>query len=294
MSSAEQDARESELTEQVLGSFADAKDPRLKALLEALTRHLHAFVREVRLTEREWQQAIDFLTAVGNITNERRQEFILLSDVLGVSMQTVAVNNEAYGHATEATVIGPFFLEQAPRIEVGGDIARGAAGQPCWVEGVVTGVAGNPVPAARLDVWEADADGRYDIQYGDARVTGRGHLFTDAQGRYAFWAVKPTPYPIPDDGPVGALLRTASRSPMRPAHLHFMVSAPGLRQLVTHIFVEYDELLATDSVFGVRDSLVKAFRTQPAGTPAPDGRELFDRTWSRVRFDIVLAPSGQA
>jgi hydroxyquinol 1,2-dioxygenase len=289
----EQEARESELTARVLGSFADTPEPRLKVLVEALTRHVHEFVREVRLTEHEWQQAIDFLTAVGNITDERRQEFILLSDVLGVSMQTVAINNEAYGHATEATVIGPFFHEQAPRIETGGDIARGVAGEPCWVEGAVTDVAGNPVPAARLDVWEADADGLYDVQYGDARVACRGRLFTDDEGRYAFWAVKPTPYPIPDDGPVGSLLRAVRRSPMRAAHLHFMVTAPGLRPLVTHIFVEDDELLATDSVFGVRASLVKAFQAQPAGTPTPDGRELFDRMWSRVRFDIVLAPLGR-
>jgi hydroxyquinol 1,2-dioxygenase len=287
----EHDARESDLTQRVVESFADTKDPRLKVVVEALTRHLHAFVCEVRLTEREWQQAIDFLTAVGNITDERRQEFILLSDVLGVSMQTVAINNEAYGDATEATVVGPFFLEEAPLIETGGDIARGAAGEPCWVEGLVTDSAGNPVPAARVEVWEADADGLYDVQYADARVAGRGHLFTDDQGRYAFWGVKPTPYPIPHDGPVGALLRAVGRSPMRAAHLHFMVSAPGLRTLVTHIFVEDDELLDRDSVFGVRDSLVKAFHMQPVGTPTPDGRDLGDRTWSRVQFDIVLAPS---
>lgn len=288
----EQDVRESELTLRVVASFADTPDARLKLLMEALTRHLHAFLREVRLTESEWQQAIDFLTAVGNITDERRQEFILLSDVLGISMQTITINNEAYGDATEATVVGPFFLRESPRIEIGGDLADGAPGDPCWVEGVVTDSAGMRVPGARIEVWEADADGLYDVQYTDMRVSCRGHLFADDAGRYAFWGVQPTPYPIPHDGPVGALLQAVERSPMRAAHLHFMVSAPSLRTVVTHIFVEGDELLSRDSVFGVKDSLVKVFDKQPAGTPTPDGRDLADQTWSRVRFDIVLAPSG--
>ena len=287
----EQELRESDLTQRVLESFANAEDARLKMLIEGLTRHLHAFVREVRLTEREWQQAIDFLTAVGNITDERRQEFILLSDVLGLSMQTIAINNEARGAATEATVLGPFFVPHSPRIEVGGDIAVGASGEACWVEGVVTDSAGNSVPDARVEVWEADGDGMYDVQYGDARTAGRGHLFADHEGRYAFWAVTPTAYPIPHDGPVGGLLAALGRSPMRPAHLHFRVSAPGLRTVVTHIFVDSDALLDRDSVFGVKDSLIKVFSPQPVGTPTPDGRDLTDHTWSRVRFDIVLAPS---
>lgn len=289
--SLEQEAREADLTQRVVASFADTPDPRLKVLIEALTSHLHAFACEVRLTEREWQQAIDFLTAAGNITDERRQEFILLSDVLGISMQTIAINNEAYGDATEATVVGPFFLQDSPRIEIGGDIANGAPGEPCWVEGVVTDSTGVPVPGARVEVWEADADGRYDVQYGDTRISGRGHLFADRDGRYAFWGVQPTPYPIPHDGPVGAFLEAVQRSPMRAAHLHFMVSAPGLRTVVTHIFVDGDDLLSRDSVFGVKDSLVRVFHAQPAGTPTPDGRDLAGQTWSRVRFDIVLAPS---
>jgi hydroxyquinol 1,2-dioxygenase len=289
--SLEQEAREAELTGRVVASFAGTPDPRLKVLVEALTIHLHAFACEVRLTAREWQQAIDFLTAVGNITDERRQEFILLSDVLGISMQTIAINNEAYGDATEATVVGPFFLQDSPSIEIGGDIANGAPGEPCWVEGVVTDSTGNPVPGARIEVWEADADGRYDVQYGDTRISGRGHLFAGDDGRYAFWGVKPTPYPIPHDGPVGELLTAVHRSPMRAAHLHFMVSAPGLRTVVTHVFVDGDDLLARDSVFGVKDSLVRVFHEQPAGTPTPDGRDLAHQPWSRVRFDIVLAPS---
>lgn len=287
-----QRAREEELVETVVASFADAPDARLRDVLQALTRHLHAFVREVRLTEAEWAAGIEFLNAAGRITDDRRQEFILLSDVLGISMQTVAVNNEAYGDATEATVFGPFFVDDAPLIDNGGDIAGGAPGQPCWVEGTVTDTEGAPIAGARIEVWEADEDGFYDVQYADDRVAGRAHLFSDDEGRYRFWGLTPTPYPIPNDGPVGRLLDAVHRSPMRASHLHFMVSAPARRTLVTHIFVRGDELLERDSVFGVKDSLVMDFLDQPAGTPTPDGRDLGDQTWSRTRFDIVLAPAG--
>ncbi|GAA1124742.1 intradiol ring-cleavage dioxygenase [Nocardioides aquiterrae] len=290
----EQQAREAELVQRVLDSFEGTPDERLKQIMSAAVRHLHAFLRDVRLTEAEWKQGIDFLTAVGHITDERRQEFILLSDTLGASMQTIAINNEAYEDATEATVFGPFFVEDAPRIELGGDIAGDASGQPCWVEGTVRDTAGNPVAGARIEVWEADDDGFYDVQYGDDRVAGRAHLFSDADGAFRFWAITPTPYPIPHDGPVGAMLAATGRSPMRASHLHFMVSAPALRTLVTHVFVRGDELLASDSVFGVKDSLVKDFVEQAADAPTPDGRDLGGRTWSRTRFDIVLAPSGTA
>ena len=286
-----QTAVEEDLIERVLASFAQTQDPRLKTVMESLTRHLHAFIRDVRLTEDEWNAAIEFLTAVGHITDDRRQEFVLLSDVLGASMQTIAVNNEAYENATEATVFGPFFVEDAPEIPIGGDIAGGASGQPCWVEGTVTDTAGNPVPGARIEVWEADDDGFYDVQYTDGRVAGRAHLQADDEGRYAFWGLTPTPYPIPHDGPVGQLLEKVGRSPVRAAHLHFMVTAPQLRTLVTHIFVTGDpQLEIGDSVFGVKDSLIKDFVEQPAGTPGLDGRDLGDQTWARARFDIVLAP----
>ncbi|MCM3331778.1 dioxygenase [Kocuria palustris] len=289
--SPEQTAVEEDLIERVLASFAQTQDPRLKTVMESLTRHLHTFIRDVRLTEDEWNAAIEFLTAVGHITDDRRQEFVLLSDVLGASMQTIAVNNEAYENATEATVFGPFFVEDAPEIPIGGDIAGGASGQPCWVEGTVTDTAGNPVPGARIEVWEADDDGFYDVQYTDGRVAGRAHLRSDDDGRYAFWGLTPTPYPIPHDGPVGQLLEKVGRSPVRAAHLHFMVTAPQLRTLVTHIFVTGDpQLEIGDSVFGVKDSLIKDFVEQPAGTPGPDGRDLGDQTWARARFDIVLAP----
>ncbi|WP_231114691.1 dioxygenase [Lentzea aerocolonigenes] len=271
---------EQHLTDEVVASFARTPDLRTRELLQALTKHLHAFIREVRLTEQEWAKAIEFLTATGHITDDKRQEFILLSDVLGASMQTIAVNNEAYGNATEATVFGPFFVEESPLIGTGGDIAAGASGTRCLVEGSVRDTAGNPVPGARIEVWEADEDGFYDVQYDDDRIAGRGHLFSEPDGSFSFWGVTPTAYPIPHDGPVGELLRAAGRSPMRAAHLHFMVSAAGFRTLVTHIFVEGDpQLEIGDAVFGVKESLVKKFTEQPG-----------DQPWTRTEFEIVLAP----
>jgi hydroxyquinol 1,2-dioxygenase len=289
MTTDEQAERERALTDRVLASFADADD-RLRHLLCSLTEHLHAFIRETRLTEAEWNRAIEFLTATGHITDEHRQEFILLSDVFGVSMQTVTVNNAAVAGETEATVLGPFFVDDAPAIAQGDDISFGASGQPCWVEGRVTDTDGNPVPNARIEVWEADDEGLYDVQHTDGRVAARGRLHTDDEGRYRFWALTPTPYPIPHDGPVGELLEATGRSPMRPSHLHFMVTAAGRRTLTTHIFVRGDEFLDKDAVFGVKESLVKDFAGQPAGTPTPDGRDVGRRAWTRVRFDIVLAP----
>ena len=293
--SPEQEQRETELVEQVVRSFEACEDPRLRQVVQSLTRHLHAFAREVRLTDREWNTAIEFLTAAGHITDDRRQEFILLSDVLGLSMQTIAINNEADGDATEATVFGPFFVENSPEIEIGGDVSGGASGEPCWVEGSVLDNAGKPLGGALIEVWEADADGYYDVQYADERTAARAHLTTDEQGHFAFWALTPTPYPIPHDGPVGKLLAATGRSPMRASHLHFLVSAPDKRTLVTHIFVRGDELLASDAVFGVKESLVKDFEAQSPGTPTPDGRSLdADQSWSRVRFDIVLADAARA
>jgi hydroxyquinol 1,2-dioxygenase len=287
---AEQAAREQELTDWVIASFDHTQNPRLRYLLQTLVRYAHAYVREVRLTEEEWNAWIGFLTDVGHITTDWRQEFVLLSDVLGVSMQTIAVNNEAYNDATEATVLGPFFVNDTPFVELGDDIGGGAPGEPCWVEGSVRDTSGNPIRNARIEVWEADDEGLYDIQHDDGRVYGRAHLFSDVNGEYRFWALTPTPYPIPDDGPVGKLLDAVHRTPYRAPHLHFMVIADGYRTLVTHIFVRGDEHLATDSVFGVRDSLIKEFTSHPGGDPTPDGRDLGDATWSDVRFDIVLAP----
>ncbi|MBB2940234.1 hydroxyquinol 1,2-dioxygenase [Amycolatopsis bartoniae] len=290
--SIEQSAVEQHIVETVVASFEGTPDPRLKQVLQSLTRHLHAFIRDVRLTEPEWNAAIEFLTQVGHITDDKRQEFVLLSDVFGASMQTIAVNNTAYKNATEATVFGPFFVDDAPEIPLGGDIAGNAEGQPCWVEGTVTDTDGNPVPHARIDVWECDEDGFYDVQHRDGRVGGRARLHSDANGEYRFWALTPVPYPIPHDGPVGKLLQSVGRSPYRASHLHFMVVANGLRTLVTHIFVEGDKQIEIgDSVFGVKESLIKKFELQEAGTATPDGRDLDGRSWTRTRFDIVLAPA---
>ncbi|MBD2765850.1 intradiol ring-cleavage dioxygenase [Kocuria sp. cx-455] len=285
-----QSEREQFVTNIALESFEDSPNERLKEIMQSLTKHLHDFAREVRLTEDEWNAGIKFLTDAGHITTGTRQEFVLLSDVLGVSMQTIAINNEAYENATEATVFGPFFVEDAPEIDNGGDMAFGAKGQPCWVEGTVKDTDGNPLPGARIEVWECDEDGFYDVQYDDGRTATRAHLFADENGEYRFWGLTPVPYPIPYDGPVGKMLDAVGRSPMRASHLHFMVSAPEKHTLVTHIFVNGCEYLKRDSVFGVKPSLIKDFEQQTANTPTPDGREL-DRDWARARFDIVLPPA---
>ena len=289
--SPEQQAVEQTLVDTVVASFDACEDPRLQEVMVSLTRHLHAFIRDVRLTEDEWAAAIEFLTKAGHITDDVRQEFILLSDTLGASMQTININNQAYADATEATVFGPFFVEDSPAIELGGDMAFGAPGEPCWVTGTVTGTDGKPLVGAKIEVWEADEDGLYDVQRDAGARAARAHLFTDAEGGYRFWGLTPTPYPIPDDGPVGKMLAAVGRSPLRASHLHFMVTHEGCRTLVTHIFPEGDPIGWKDTVFGVKESLIKKFERQAAGTPTPDGR-VVDGTWSKVRFDIVLAPAG--
>lgn len=289
--SPEQQAVEQTLVDTVVASFDACEDPRLKEVMVSLTRHLHAFIRDVRLTEDEWGAAVEFLTKAGHITDDVRQEFILLSDTLGASMQTININNQAYADATEATVFGPFFVEDSPAIELGGDMAFGAPGEPCWVTGTVTGTDGKPLVGAKIEVWEADEDGLYDVQRDAGARAARAHLFTDAEGGYRFWGLTPTPYPIPDDGPVGKMLAAVGRSPLRASHLHFMVTHEGCRTLVTHIFPEGDPIGWKDTVFGVKESLIKKFERQATGTPTPDGR-VVDGTWSKVRFDIVLAPAG--
>ncbi|SDY65608.1 intradiol ring-cleavage dioxygenase [Herbiconiux ginsengi] len=285
-----QSAREHEVTDTVVASFGGAGDARFKEVMTSLVRHLHGFAREVRLTTAEWDAAIAFLTRAGHITDDHRQEFILLSDVLGLSMLTVAINAPADGDASESTVFGPFFVEDAPEVQVGADISGGLTGLPCWIHGTVTATDGTPIPDARIEVWAADDAGFYDVQYDDGKLRGRAHFASAADGRWDFWTVQPAAYPIPHDGPVGDLLTAAGRGPMRPAHVHFMVSAPGYRTLITHIFVKGDEWLDDDAVFGVKDSLIVPFVEHGAGT-APDGRQL-DGSWSEAEFSIVLAPAG--
>jgi len=276
-----------ELTDAVVASFDGSPEPRTREVLDALVRHLHAFAREVGLTEQEWFTGIDFLTRTGHKSTGTRQEFVLLSDVLGLSMLTVGLANKKPAESTASTVFGPFFVEGSPEIELGDDLSNGAPGQPCLVSGRVLDTKGDPIPGALVETWQADEDGFYDVQKDTEGPQNRGHLTTDAEGNYSFWAVRPVAYPIPADGPVGELLRAGGRGPMRPAHIHFMVTAPGFSRLITHVFAAGDEYLSNDAVFGVKESLIADFTEHPAGT-APDGREL-DQPYSTVRYDLVLA-----
>ena len=280
---------EAGVTDQVIASFGHARTDRLRTVMASLVSHLHAFAREIRLTEDEWDLAIRYLTDTGQICTDTRQEFILLSDVLGLSMLTVGINSPAIPGATESTVFGPFFVENSPEFALGESIADGVSGLPCYVSGRVLGASGGPVPGARLEIWEADADGFYDVQYDETKRQARGHLFADDQGAYRFWSVLPAPYPIPADGPVGRLLDAARRSPMRPAHIHFMVTAPGYGRLITHIFVGGGPHLSDDAVFAVKQSLITDFVRHPAGSVGPDGSHR-DTDWYQAEFDIVLAP----
>ena len=260
------------ITDAVLQSIASTPDARLKQVMTSLVKHLHDFVRDVRLTEAEWQAAIDFLTATGRKCSDTRQEFILLSDTLGVSMLTIALNHAKPAGATEATVFGPFHTGDAPHVEQGADIAHGAPGLPMFVHAVVQGPDGEPLADAEVDVWQADEDGLYDVQrpeLGDAR-RARAVLRTDARGVIRFRSVVPTAYPIPTDGPVGAMLAATGRHPWRPAHLHFMIRASGYQSLTTHIFRDGDAYLDSDVVFGVRSSLIGDYVEHAPGV-APDG-----------------------
>jgi hydroxyquinol 1,2-dioxygenase len=254
------------ITQAVIARFADTPDPRLKQIVTSLVQHLHAFARDVKLTEGEWLQGIQFLTRTGQISDDKRQEFILLSDVLGLSMLTVAMNNDKPAGATEATVFGPFFVEGAPAYDHGDDIANGAVGIPCKVRGRIHDLDGKPVPHARIEVWQADAEGLYDVQRQDAGHQARGSLVAGPEGEYHFQSILAEAYPIPDDGPVGDLLKATKRHPWRPAHLHFMIEAPGYETLITHVFRNGDQYLDSDAVFGVRESLIADWVKQPDGT----------------------------
>ncbi len=258
--------------------------------MQSLVRHLHAFVKDVELTEEEWFRGIDFLTRTGHITDDKRQEFILLSDVLGFSMLVIEINHKKLGEATASTVFGPFFVEGSPRFANGDDLANGASGEPCFMQGRVLSITGEPIPDAHIEVWQADDKGFYDVQYKElSQARGRGHLYSDREGRYYFWSVGPEAYPIPDDGPVGELLDAANRSPMRPAHVHFMIRTPGYKTLITHVFKEGDRHLDSDAVFGVKSSLITGFQRHEPGT-APDGKKM-DVPFYTMSYDFVLAPA---
>lgn len=284
---------EDNITRAVIGMHADAANPRLREIMTGLVQHLHAFARDVALTEDEWFEGIRFLTEVGHITNGTRQEFILLSDTLGLSMLVTALNNKKPKGCTEATVFGPFHVEDSPRVELGGDVANGAPGEPCYVRGTVVGLDGRPVPNAELQVWQADEAGFYDVQYGDgAPQRARATLQADEQGGFHFKTIRAEAYPIPHDGPVGRLLEALGRHPWRPAHLHFMIIAPGYERLITHVFRNGDRYLDSDAVFGVRSSLIADWIEHPPG-PAPDGSRS-EVPFYTLDFRFVLNPAPAA
>lgn len=292
MSEYNQDA----ITKDVLDAFAATPEPRLRQLMTALVRHIHAFAREVDLTPQEWLAGMNFIEAIGRIDSEKRREFILLSDTLGLSMMVVALAQaRATGdlkgatEATEATVEGPFYWPGAPEMALGADIGEGVPGEPALYMGRVTDVDGKPLAGALLDVWSGDGEGKYDLQLSaEPTMRARGRFHTDAQGRYWFWSIRPSYYPIPNDGPVGDMMRATGRSIFRPGHIHMQVSAPGHVMLTTHLFVGGSPYIDNDAVFGKRDSLVVDFESHPPGK-AVDGREM--RTpYHSASYDFRLAP----
>jgi len=256
-------------------------DQRLSVVWSALVKHLHAFAKEVDLKQEEWEAGIDFLTRTGQLCDENRQEFILLSDVLGLSMLTDAINNRELMGATESTVMGPFHVQGAPELPMGSNISLDGKGESCLFEGRVVDRDNNPIAGAKLDVWCDNVDGYYDVQQPgiQPKWNNRGIFITGADGTYSFLGAKPVSYPIPHDGPVGQLLKLLGRHPNRPAHMHYIVSAPGYKKLVTHSFVDDDQWLTSDAVFGVKSSLVAHFEKTPGA----------DTEW-RSPFDFILVP----
>ena len=279
---------EAKLTDEVLAKLEHASDARFKEIMESLVRHLHAFVRETELTEAEWFSGIQFLTATGQKCDGKRQEYILLSDTLGVSMLVDAINHRKPGGATETTVLGPFYVPDSKKLPMWADIATGLEGMPTFVSGAVSDVNGQPIGGATLDVWQADGEGFYDVQREGASYA-RGKFVTGADGRFGFRTVKPVSYPIPTDGPVGQMLLRMGRHPYRPAHVHTIVSAPGFETVTTHIFVKGDRYLGSDAVFGVKDSLVVDFEEHAPG-PTPDGGKSAV-PFSTARYDFRLVRS---
>jgi protocatechuate 3,4-dioxygenase beta subunit len=281
---------EDTLTDAVTARLKDIESPRFKQLMSGLVKHLHAYAREVQLTEEEWFEAIKFLTAVGQKCDDKRQEVILLSDVLGLSMMVVALNHKTVPGATEATVLGPFFAHGAPEFDYGADLREGATmkGEDTWVTGRILSTDGKPIANATLDIWQAKADGVYDVQEADAEFELRGRVKANAKGEYAFKTYKPKFYGVPTDGPVGELLRAMNRHPMRPAHMHAIVSAPGYQQVITHVFVEGDPYLDSDAVFAVKDSLIAKY--QKVNSPEEAKKLGMPTPFLKLEWDFHLAP----
>lgn len=282
-----------ELTGEVVARFSDAPDPRLGQVMQSLVRHLHAFAVDVRLTEAEWLAAIRFLTATGHKCDDKRQEFILLSDTLGLSMLVDLMEHEAGGGATESTVLGPFYVPGSPERALGDSIAERPSGEPALVAGRVLDTDGRPVAGAEVDVWQNGDDMLYAVQDPDAPETNlRGLFRTGEDGRYAFLGVRPTDYPVPDDGPVGAMLKAAGRHPWRAAHLHFIVRAPGFEPVTTHVFDDGSRYLDSDTVFGVKPSLVRHFQRHEPGDGDPPRGVGPGQVWYSLTFDFVLRRQG--
>ena len=250
---------EENITQAVLSRLSGCKDERTRVISEALVRHLHAFVKEIEPSEAEWSRAIDFLTQTGQICSDTRQEFILLSDTLGVSMLVDAINHRFTGRATETTVLGPFYVEEAQDFPLGADISHDADGPPLLVRGTVRDQRGEPIAGALIETWHADDEGFYDVQRstGRAALDMRARFRADENGRFWFRSIVPAAYPIPNDGPVGKMLDAQGRHPYRPAHVHFKLSAPGFETIVTHVFLDGDRYLDSDVVFGVKDALIE-------------------------------------
>jgi hydroxyquinol 1,2-dioxygenase len=284
---------EATLTAEVVARLGKTKDKRLREIMTSAVKHLHAFARETKLTEEEWFEGIKFLTAVGQKCDGKRQEFILLSDVLGLSMMIVALNHKTAPGATEATVLGPFFAHGAKEYGYGGDLREGASmkGEDVWVSGRVleagTNAPGKPIPHAALDIWQAKADGIYDLQT-EGEFELRGRVKANAKGEYAFASYKPNFYSIPMDGPVGELIRATSNRHMRPAHMHAIVSAPGYQQVITHVFVHGDKHLDSDAVFAVKDSLVAKYKK--VNNPEEAKKLGLSNPFLKLNWDFKLSP----
>jgi hydroxyquinol 1,2-dioxygenase len=280
---------EQSITPAVIARMTESPDPRFRQVMTSLITHLHDFVREVKLTESEWITAIQFLTETGKTCTDKRQEFILLSDTLGVSILVITLNHPAEGGTTDSTVLGPYYWEGAPDMPAGANLAVDVKGDPTFYSGRVLDADGTPIANALLDVWSGDGEGTYDMQMqGDVGMKARGRLRTDAQGRYSFWSIRPEHYPVPSDGPVGVMLRKMGRHPMRPGHIHMIVSAPGHHAVTTHLFAAGSQYLDSDAVFGVKDSLVTAFQRHESST-APDGSKRATPYYT-VNFDFRLRP----
>ncbi len=278
------------ITQEVLKRYEQTPDPRLRELMLSLVKHIHSFAKETKLTAKEWAFAINFLEETGKWCSPGRNEFMIFSDALGLSMLTVTQDYPRPDHATEPTLVGPFLLEDAPEFPMGADIGGGAAGTPMFAQGRVLDVNGKPVANAVMDVWHSDDRGLYDVQdnFEADGPWARAALKTGADGRYSFWSVLPVDYPVPQDGTAIQMLRATHGRSMRPAHLHFRIQAPALRPLVTHIFDRNSKNLNDDAVFGVRPSLIADFIPQAPGQ-APDGKNMSTAFYT-LDYDFVMSP----